>query len=247
MGLCSSSAQVTTLPHSPSSNDPTVQSVTSKWITKDISKWDQQSASLTNLDTLEEVLSRLDATEKNRSKLLLERSTCFSVASMPSELLVYISPSFTELFGYTNEEVVGANCRFLQKDDREQIAIKLMRMSIDKRQPRVVLLRNYHNRTNALIYNLVYLKPMFDEQNFCFAYLGCQEDVTLKMAQLPTELIEQLSNSSLNLDDEEISTKMKKMSAFFGESIDEIRHALRYEQENLDTTQDLLVDNLLEQ
>jgi PAS domain-containing protein len=51
--------------------------------------------------------------------------TCSFLVSdvrLPDMPIVYCSPTFEELTGYPNEEILGKNCRFLQNPSGEQIA-----------------------------------------------------------------------------------------------------------------------------
>jgi PAS domain S-box-containing protein len=200
---------------------------------------EQHSASLTVTEDLEQLLSRVADLDGNRARLMLKRSTCYSVAEMPSELLRYVSPSFIELFGYPNDKIIGNNCRFLQKDDRVQHARTIMRTAIDSGKGCVVFLRNYKN-TGEMVNNLVYLKPLFAAGKL-FAYLGCQEDVTDKVGEIPQDLMEHIANSHENISDEALLPRLRKSSVFFGESIDMIFEAI---QTSPSTDTQVIAENL---
>jgi len=46
--------------------------------------------------------------------------------------LVYVNNAFLKMTGYTMEEVVGKNCRFMQGEDREQKERQIMQEAIKK-------------------------------------------------------------------------------------------------------------------
>lgn len=92
--------------------------------------------------------------------------------------LVFVNKAFSEMFGYTQDEVIGVNCRFLQGEDREQQGLKIIRDGIAKQTVVTVVLRNY-TRLGKLVYNEVTVSPIFDNTTGKIKYfLGVQKDVT---------------------------------------------------------------------
>lgn len=91
--------------------------------------------------------------------------------------LIYINKAFTDLFGYSAQEVIGKNCRFLQNNDREQKGITLIREAIEKKESVTVILRNY-NKNGVVVYNEVTISPIFDTNGALKFFLGIQKDVT---------------------------------------------------------------------
>ena len=49
--------------------------------------------------------------------------------------LIYVNNAFTEMTGYSYDEVVGKNCRFLQGPDTDTAAAGKIRKSISAEQP----------------------------------------------------------------------------------------------------------------
>lgn len=96
---------------------------------------------------------------------------------LPDMPIVYANQAFVTMSGYSQEEVVGKNCRFLQGEDRDQEARKTLRQAIDAFQPVEVTLRNYR-KTGELFYNHLALTPLFDHEGNLIYYLGVQYDVT---------------------------------------------------------------------
>lgn len=92
--------------------------------------------------------------------------------------IIYVNHAFTSLFGYTSEEALDKNCRFLQRDDRDQLALDEIRYAIKVKTDVTVILRNYH-KEGQLIYNEVTISPIFDKKTHKLKYfLGVQKDVT---------------------------------------------------------------------
>lgn len=95
-------------------------------------------------------------------------------ADMP---IVYANKSFETMTGYTQEEILGRNCRFLQGRDREQEGRLKLRRAIDARQAIEVAIRNYR-KNGEMFHNHLALTPLFDHDSRLLYYLGVQYDVT---------------------------------------------------------------------
>lgn len=93
--------------------------------------------------------------------------------------IIYVNSAFTNLFGYTLDEIKGKNCRFLHKDDSEQLALKEITQAIKNNTSITTNVRNYTKSTD-LIYNELTISPIFDKQKGNLKYfLGVIKDVTL--------------------------------------------------------------------
>jgi len=91
--------------------------------------------------------------------------------------IVYANRAFEQMTGYTQEETLGRNCRFLQGTDREQEGRRQLREAIDNCQPVEVTLRNYR-KNGDMFYNHLAIAPLFDSNGKLLYYLGVQYDVT---------------------------------------------------------------------
>lgn len=96
---------------------------------------------------------------------------------LPDNPIVYANEVFERMTGYTRDEIVGRNCRFLQTDDRDQDALGAIRAALTEHQPVEVTLRNYR-KDGSLFYNRLSIRPLFDAQGQVLYYLGVQYDVT---------------------------------------------------------------------
>ena len=93
------------------------------------------------------------------------------------EPLIYCNEAFLKLTGYSKEEVIGYNCRFLQGNDRDQAALVTLRSMLREKKPCKVVLRNY-KKNGELFYNNLSLSPLLDGQGKIEYYIGIQHDVT---------------------------------------------------------------------
>ncbi len=94
--------------------------------------------------------------------------------------IVYANKAFERLTGYTQDEIVGHNCRFLQGKDREQPARYELAEAIRKHEPVEVTLRNYR-KDGTLFHNHLKVIPLFDRKKRVIYYLGVQYDITQKV------------------------------------------------------------------
>lgn len=91
--------------------------------------------------------------------------------------IVYANKAFERLTGYSQQEIVGRNCRFLQGEDRDQPARFAIAEAMKNQQPIEVMLRNY-KKDGTLFHNRFKIVPLFDKKQRVIYYLGVQHDVT---------------------------------------------------------------------
>lgn len=91
--------------------------------------------------------------------------------------IVYANKAFERLTGYTQEEIIGKNCRFLQGDDRDQPARFQIAEAMKNHESIEVTLRNY-KKDGTLFHNRLKITPLFDRKQRVIYYLGVQYDIT---------------------------------------------------------------------
>jgi PAS domain S-box-containing protein len=91
--------------------------------------------------------------------------------------IVYANKAFERLTGYSQGEIVGKNCRFLQGEDRDQEARRQIREAMAIHEAIEVTLRNYR-KDGALFHNRLKIVPLFDHKQRVIYYLGLQYDIT---------------------------------------------------------------------
>jgi len=91
--------------------------------------------------------------------------------------IVYVNQSFLEITGYTADEVLGRNCRFLQGRDTDTARVDELRRATRERRPATVELRNYR-KDGTPFWNEVHISPVRDERGEVVRFVGVQVDVS---------------------------------------------------------------------
>jgi PAS domain S-box-containing protein len=100
-------------------------------------------------------------------------------ASEPDLPLVYVNQGFYKITGYSAEEVIGKNCRFLQGPDTNKEEVKKIRDSIKNNTSCVVELENY-KKDGTMFWNRLSMVPLFDGKKNLTHYVGIQSDITIE-------------------------------------------------------------------
>ena len=92
-------------------------------------------------------------------------------------ILLYVNEAFERLTGYSEDEILYQDCRFLQGEDRDQEARKIIREAIEAGEPCRVRLRNYH-KDGSPFWNELSITPILNEEDGLTYYIGVQKDVS---------------------------------------------------------------------
>lgn len=135
-----------------------------------------------------------------RSKALDSASNGILItdALKPDNPIIYFNKAFKELTGYSDDEILNENCRFLQGDDREQEELQKLRKAIINKDSCLVTLRNY-KKNGTLFYNNLYITPIKNNRGTITNFIGIQNDVTERVeAEEERNHLATIFNESLN-------------------------------------------------
>lgn len=137
------------------------------------------------------VLTLRDVTEARAYEerlLLLQRiiesaTEGITISRGPAEdyALIYVNPAFCEMSGYSKEQLLGRNCRFLQADDNDQPERMILKQALVDASGCVVTLRNYR-KDGSLFWNRLAISPVRDANGELAHFIGIQSDVTAQRA-----------------------------------------------------------------
>jgi PAS domain S-box-containing protein len=102
-------------------------------------------------------------------------------------ILIYVNKGFERLTGYSADEILYRDCRFLQNEDRDQPGLTVIRKALAEGRACREVLRNYR-KDGTLFYNELSITPVFGEDDHLTYYIGVQKDVTERVeAQMELE------------------------------------------------------------
>jgi len=95
----------------------------------------------------------------------------------PDNPIIALNPAFTAISGYSAEETIGRNCRFLQREDCDQPGLQEIRLCLQEERACEVEIRNYR-KDGSLFWNEVLIAPIHDQQGRLLYNVGVLDDVT---------------------------------------------------------------------
>lgn len=119
-----------------------------------------------------------------RHMQILERSVNASIngilivdAQADDHPIIFANAGFERMSGYTPEEAIGRNCRFLQGERTSLEARLALREAIRDGKETHVVIENYR-KDGTLFWNELYLSPVYDESETLTHFIGIQNDIS---------------------------------------------------------------------
>ena len=106
-----------------------------------------------------------------------QQNFAISDPSLPDNPIVYVSQGFLDLTGYTLDQVLGRNCRFLQGPGTDQNAVEVIRKGIAEGIDTSVCLLNY-KADGTPFWNQFFVAALRDAENNVVNYVGVQCEVS---------------------------------------------------------------------
>jgi PAS domain S-box-containing protein len=115
-------------------------------------------------------------------------------------ILIYANPAFERLTGYSADDILYQDCRFLQAGERQQTGLEAIRQAVKENRPCRQIIRNYRKDGSAF-WNELSITPVFNQADQLTYYIGIQKDVSNQVAaeQRVTELEAQVQQLQAEL------------------------------------------------
>ncbi|MDQ2730724.1 MAG: PAS domain S-box protein [Armatimonadota bacterium] len=99
---------------------------------------------------------------------------------LPDNPTIFANPAFTAVTGYTAEDILGQNCRFLQGENTDPLMVNAVREAVEVCVPFKGTLLNYR-KNGEPFWNELTVNPVFDEEGTLVNFVGLQADVTARV------------------------------------------------------------------
>lgn len=106
-----------------------------------------------------------------------QQNFTISDPSIPDNPIVYVSQGFLDLTGYTLDQVLGRNCRFLQGPGTDQSAVDTIRQAVAEGVDTSVCLLNY-KADGTPFWNQFFVAGLRDSEGNVVNYVGVQCEVS---------------------------------------------------------------------
>jgi len=103
-------------------------------------------------------------------------------ARSPDMPVVYANPAFAEITGYTHDDTIGHNCRFLQGDDTAPETLEAIRHGLRHQTEVNVELINYR-KDGTPFWSHLRISPVFDNDGLCTHFISNQQDISHQKEQ----------------------------------------------------------------
>ena len=97
--------------------------------------------------------------------------------------LIYVNPAFERMTGYTQDEVLYQDCRFLQSGDRDQPGLIAIRDALGNDGNCRETLRNYR-KDGTHFWNELSISTVYNAADKQTYFIGVQKDVTVQVKAL---------------------------------------------------------------
>lgn len=169
--------------------------------------------------------SRLAAENELLAASIEKSSSGFAIADAtdPKRPLVYVNKAFEELSGYSAEEVLGENCRFLSDEPKDSAVRKELREAVAQCREGTFLLRN-KRKNGEPFWNELTLFPVSSPDGSVRHLVATQTDVTARVsaASERDHLQNQMTNALSATDDAFLVLNGKNEVTFANDAVNKL-------------------------
>lgn len=134
----------------------------------------------------------------------------------PDNPIIFVNDAFSKLTGYSRDEIIGHNCRFLQGSGTNKDDVARVRSAIAREEPIELDLLNYR-KDGSSFWNRLLISPVFDEAGDLRHFFASQFDVSPDRRRV----------SELQISHGELETEIERRMLDLSASENRIRFVLR--------------------
>lgn len=140
--------------------------------------------------------------------------------SLPDNPIVFVSDDFLKVTGYSREQVLGRNCRFLQGSDTSKEKVDMIRKAVECGDDVSVTLLNY-TASGKPFWNKLFIASLRDAENNVVNFIGVVVPVVAPEQNDPEHAKAMAMNRASGMDesddeDDELGGVESKLQAFEG-------------------------------
>jgi len=105
-----------------------------------------------------------------------EQSVVITDPAQPDNPMIFISEEFEKQTGYTPEEALNRNCRFLQGPETDPATVEAIRTALRNQTSIEVDILNYR-KDGGKFWNRLRIRPIYDEAGNMMFYAGVQNPI----------------------------------------------------------------------
>lgn len=106
----------------------------------------------------------------------VEMSVVFSDPSLPDNPMIFVSDEFELQTGYSPEDAIGRNCRFLQGPETNPHAVEAIRQALKAQTRFAIDIVNYRKDGSRFL-NRLRIRPIYDQDGGLMFFAGAQNPV----------------------------------------------------------------------
>ena len=106
----------------------------------------------------------------------IDMSVVISDPSLPDNPMIFVSDEFENQTGYSPDEAVGRNCRFLQGPETDPHAVEAIRNALNAQTRFTIDILNYRKDGSSFV-NRLRIRPIYDGDGRLMFFAGAQNPI----------------------------------------------------------------------
>ena len=154
------------------------------WVQIEVQPFHRESGELAGFTAIESDITERKQVEeelrlRDRAMGAAAEGIVISDPNQADNPVIYVNDGFERLTGYSRQEVLGRNCRFLQGEGTDPTALQQIRDCIRERRDCLVELLNYR-KDGSSFWNRLSIAPLCDDKGRLTHFVGVQSDITAR-------------------------------------------------------------------